>query len=82
MIKREQKKFTFYAEREFLSSPGQIYLMKSEQASNIDQPKLFKLPKFERRRRCQREKLGGVILNVCSLLWKGGKCEVGDKHFY
>ena len=30
MIKREQKKFTFYAEREFLRPSGQIYLRKSE----------------------------------------------------
>ena len=30
MIKREQKRFTFYAEREFLRPSGQIYLRKSE----------------------------------------------------
>ena len=44
-IKRVQKKFTFYAECEFLRPLCQIYLSKSEPTTNREQSNLFELPR-------------------------------------
>ena len=44
-IKRVQKKFTFYAECEFLRPLGQTNLSKSEPTTNREQSNLFELPR-------------------------------------